>query len=400
MRREGKGSNRNILIPESPDPVPRQRVRHAVGGTTCDDQSGAAFRECNVTCQVRLLVSDETEWTLETLNIYGEPTKSNNLDEMYMIYHTHSQSVAGNRPLAIAQLERDLSATTSSKSTLYRVKFFASPMNYRENVKKQGHISIHFQFTDGIGELPPPSKQEWRNGGYSHTRYIFRNVERPPVIHPFVPPLKTIDLSQFSSVLAFGDSILEQLVGLDSSKREIQFGTKVAQPLQSRSVATLLESLRASFPPSGMSEKDVLILNSALWDVLSDQATAASCTNSHDDPWEDHCKALRTYLQEVRSMYSSTKVAWLLPTAVHIHRVYLADVKLESRAPQKINRCRYMSCSRCSQLHTRQKEICEELNVPTLDLFQATYLSADWTLPGDGRHFQPELNQKMLGWFY
>ena len=38
--------------------------------------------------------------------------------------------------------------------------------------------------------------------------------------------------------------------------------------------------------------------------------------------------------------------------------------------------------------------------IPTLDLYQATYLSADWTLPKDARHYRPELNRTMLQWFY
>jgi len=152
-----------------------------------------------------------------------------------------------------------------------------------------------------------------------------------------------------------------------------------------------------------------LILNSALWDVLSDEAAASAATadnnnnpsSDYDDPWQEHCDALRTYLQHVTSLYSKRcRTVWLLPTAVHIHRVYLADEQLETRAPHKIDRCRYMSASRTRQLYDRQVAICSELQIPTMDLFQATYSCADWTLPGDGRHYRPELNRKMLGWFY
>ena len=40
------------------------------------------------------------------------------------------------------------------------------------------------------------------------------------------------------------------------------------------------------------------------------------------------------------------------------------------------------------------------VDVACLDIYEATYLSADWTLPGDGRHYRPELNERMLSWFY
>jgi hypothetical protein len=42
----------------------------------------------------------------------------------------------------------------------------------------------------------------------------------------------------------------------------------------------------------------------------------------------------------------------------------------------------------------------DELFVPVLDVHEASYLSANWTRPGDGRHFVPAYNKKILSWFY
>ena len=118
----------------------------------------------------------------------------------------------------------------------------------------------------------------------------------------------------------------------------------------------------------------ILLLNSALWDVLSDQAAAsapASSSAEMDDPWADHVEALRRYLTGAQQMYrrrgnnnnDNVTVAWLLPTAVHIHRVYRADdPRTEERAPQKIHRCRYMSASRTRQLYERQVQVCRSLS--------------------------------------
>jgi hypothetical protein len=59
-----------------------------------------------------------------------------------------------------------------------------------------------------------------------------------------------------------------------------------------------------------------------------------------------------------------------------------------------------MSKSRSKYLHELQKQVMKELNVPVLDLYEATYLSASKLYPSDGRHYRPELNRLMLGWFY
>ena len=42
----------------------------------------------------------------------------------------------------------------------------------------------------------------------------------------------------------------------------------------------------------------------------------------------------------------------------------------------------------------------DELRVPVLDVFEASYLSADWTLPGDGRHYDLAYNKMVLSWYY
>jgi hypothetical protein len=42
----------------------------------------------------------------------------------------------------------------------------------------------------------------------------------------------------------------------------------------------------------------------------------------------------------------------------------------------------------------------DELRVPVLDVYEASYLSADWTLSGDGRHYNTAYNKMVLSWFY
>ena len=83
-----------------------------------------------------------------------------------------------------------------------------------------------------------------------------------------------------------------------------------------------------------------------------------------------------------------------------------------------IDRVRYMSGSRSHYLYKLQKQLLDEEFVQQdhsssdgsggggssklfyLDLYEATYLSADQLYPSDGRHYRPDLNRLMLSWFY
>jgi hypothetical protein len=133
-----------------------------------------------------------------------------------------------------------------------------------------------------------------------------------------------------------------------------------------------------------------------------------SIERNDEDPWDDHIYALRAYISLIRTQYPTIHIHWILPTAVHIHRVHLlADPSLWIKAPQKIARTKYMSASRTDQLYQRQTDTVAALNesighslIWCIDIYEATYLSADWTLPGDGRHYRPELNQRLLSLFY
>jgi hypothetical protein len=117
---------------------------------------------------------------------------------------------------------------------------------------------------------------------------------------------------------------------------------------------------------------------------------------------------MEKYLRTIAQLYPQVTLFWLLPTAVHIHRVHLlSEPLLVQKAPQKIRRTKYMSASRTRQLYHHQKALLvalqeseDILSVVGLDIYEATHLSADWTLPGDGRHYRPELNQLMLSWLY
>lgn len=93
----------------------------------------------------------------------------------------------------------------------------------------------------------------------------------------------------------------------------------------------------------------------------------------------------------------------LLHAHAQVHWVDLDRVVEHDRATATlfgINRIRYMSASRSQYLYELQKNIMKSLHVPFLDLYEATYLSSDQLYPSDGRHYRPDLNREMIGWFF
>jgi hypothetical protein len=140
-----------------------------------------------------------------------------------------------------------------------------------------------------------------------------------------------------------------------------------------------------------------LIVGSCLWDTLNWEDDLQSSL------YQDHAEACRTYIDKLRQTYPDLIIVWKSPMACHIHWVDLKRVVEHDRATATLfglNRIRYMSASRSRYLYELQKKICFELKIPFLDLYEATYLSADLLYPSDGRHYKPDLNRKMLGWFY
>jgi hypothetical protein len=117
-------------------------------------------------------------------------------------------------------------------------------------------------------------------------------------------------------------------------------------------------------------------------------------------------------LQHIRQYYANVDVVVRSPYAMHVHNPMLAYLNLQSskstsRRNQKkaknfarlLHRIRYMSDSRTRELYQVQKQICETLRVPFLDGYQASVLSADHMMAGDGRHYTGTYNEFVSNWF-
>jgi hypothetical protein len=134
-----------------------------------------------------------------------------------------------------------------------------------------------------------------------------------------------------------------------------------------------------------------LILGSSMWDILV-------ADNIQGPNFTDHLNACRQYVETIRQLYPTVTLFWKAPSAAHPHRVSLEECY---RRPECVSRVRYLSNSRIDFLYRQQiRLMMDELRVPVLDVYEASYLSADRSMQGDGRHFNLEYNKMVLSWFY
>lgn len=396
-----------ILIPSKSDSGIRKEIERATRSSSP-----------NCCCQVEIQLRANSNSILYSRDSDG-CRKDTGGDEFYVRYEEfavvdeHRDNEETSKELRV----QAVAFITDNDDGSYKLDFCTTPMHPTTTISDNEEkiiriITIFFEYTDNLGFLPPPSKQEWVNGGYSHKRYSVElpaNVDRP-LIREFSPPTASVDFSEFDQIFAFGDSTFCQFLRQRPNKKGKYYfrnnlrvlGEKVRMGLSSQTVETFVDLLREDeiereLATECYAKKRALIVGSCLWDIL----------DANDDlqgsEFIDHCNACREYISQLRQRYPGVTLLWKSPMAVHIHWVDLKRVVEHDRATATlfgINRIKYMSSSRSLFLYRTQKRLMEELQVPMLDLYDATHLSADQLYPSDGRHYKPDLNRKMINWFY
>ncbi|KAG7352920.1 hypothetical protein IV203_008968 [Nitzschia inconspicua] len=425
MRDEGQV----LFVPSEPDLMIPRKLRDAIGES--DDNASTSVRgnigsiSGGACCQVEIhLQPNQKRCLLYSLDCNGQ-RKSSGGDEFYIRYEERipkvSKSMDEEEDNIILQA---VALITTAKDGIYELDFSTTPMFPSlysvSHAPDQEHVistwTVHFEYTNGIGLLPPPLKSHWQNGGYSHTTYQLKghpSMLRPSCIREFRPPTPpAIGLNEFDQVFLFGDSTFCQFARQRPNKKGKYYfqpnlrvlGDKVRLGLNTKTVSELLQQLEESNIDGALSrvegvrcKKRALIIGSCLWDILnSEDDIQGSC-------YDDHAQACSKYVRELRNRYPNVVIVWKSPMACHIHWVDLQRVVEHDRATATlfgINRIRYMSASRSRYLYELQKRIMSELDVPFIDLYEATYLSADQMYPSDGRHYRPNFNRKMIGWYY
>jgi hypothetical protein len=410
---EESHGNHILIIPQVPDKTAFQVVNEACHGDK------VSIGAC---CQVEIHVRPNNPTSLLYSRDCDGCRKRTGGDEFYIRYEEYMAD-NGDSLDEYQNLHLQAVAFVSDHGDgSYDLDFCTTPMH--PSLPKQHDTTncitkltsiwtVYIEYTNGIGSLPPPKKRDWQNGAYTHKMYQI-STKGPSTARPWVrefkPPKPEILLSDFDQVFLFGDSTFCQFVRQRPNKKGKYYfqsnlrvlGEKVRVGLDSTSVSTLLVQLEESNIKSVLSQnitdkQRALIVGSCLWDTLNWEDDLQSSL------YQDHAEACRTYIDKLRQTYPDLIIVWKSPMACHIHWVDLKRVVEHDRATATLfglNRIRYMSASRSRYLYELQKKICFELKIPFLDLYEATYLSADLLYPSDGRHYKPDLNRKMLGWFY
>lgn len=363
-------------------------------GAPCRPTSQVRIRQVGGESQNNTTTSTTTRWILESLDERGRP-KQQGGDEFYVAYFDDSES-ANIDPTAVALVQDRQDGT-------YALDFVTTPMHRQLTPYRQrtGKLHVYFQYTCGLGKLSPSAKETWQSAGMTNLHTFTKRIPEPP-IRLFRPPPFEYNLSQYSTVFFVGDSLFQQLAK-DDSKHYFRPRTYMADNIQEeltmgtvgthfvQHIATRHSSDLSGRGPAGQlnmtNQSIALLIGSAVWDILESTPKDASFSN--------HLEACRVYVEHVRRKYPLVTVFWKSATAMHPHR--LPD---DCPTHEFCNRrARYMSSSRAEFLYTQQRKLMKELQVPFLDIYEATFLSASQSRESDGRHYTQELNDlisKML----
>ena len=303
-------------------------------------------------------------------------------------------------------------------------------------LQQHGRLTIFYEYTCGIGSLFAPNKDQYSRAGEvfqtltptiistasnSSSITTTRLVPRP-FIHDFIPPNtrdaslssvttdELIDLSKYVKIIAFGDSLIAQLVRRFSGEGQwsdnIIWAQNVNQCLSTDSDAqSMIEKLHSRHGQQirrneRRSKRVALLTGTASWDAMR------GCVR---EDLTDHQNAIRSFIRNVTVSYPNIDIYWKAPSAFFLHRytTFLDSFNetyfqtLKTKYGIKPLKPHYINYHVPQQMYRVQKEMMtNELRIPFLDLYDSYYLSAPWTLPGDSRHFDDTLTRLQLSYFW
>jgi len=319
------------------------------------------------------------KWLIQTYSNNDNTPKSVGGDEFYVTYTADGGNT--DHFTAAARI-------TDLHNGKYELEFVASPTNLVDNTTSHGALRIYHEYTCGIGQLNPPTKMNWTSGGGLNIVYDLTEVPRP-YIRPFDMNQSThVSLQKYDRIYAIGDSLMEQFARDTSYSNLVSL--RIRGILTSSTVHTFLNSALAAMKRIGKNQTTAFLIGHFVFEILAGEH------GEHADDFADHCHAIRHYIDKLReaaSLHNNVDVFWKSGSAMQLHAV-------SGKSWFTIDRVNYMSSSRARHLYEIQRDLMLDLQIPVLDVYEFTYLSADWLKEGDGRHYQPELTQKLVSQFY
>jgi hypothetical protein len=379
-------------IPEKPDATGLARLRYSASKSNKD----SPLEHCSPTAQVQLQIYNQSLWILQSLDEDGNQ-KTIGGDEFYITYKDY-----GNPKWF--RLDTDITGValqTDLGNGRYLLDFGQPPMT--NIAKKQyestgsGSLMVHFQYTCGIGRMSRPEKDQWIYGG--QLRHAHKQLDVPaPVIRPF-QNVNPVDLSHYQAVVCFGDSVVGNFCGCWWGKLRYKLPNvhcegKIGSEVALETVDAYFENLQKAYGElleKSKSNTTALLLGAAVWDILE------PTRETHQGrSFDNHIQACRIFIEKVQTRYPNVTIVWKSPQAFHPH--VLTENCFKKGKCQ--DRTKYMSSSNVYHLYVRQKALMNELDITFIDIYEATYLSGNWMMDGDGRHYRQWLNQAMVSWSY
>jgi hypothetical protein len=398
-------------------------LKQSIGTTILQDSKKSPLRNCSPTVQFQLRshikkINDivATEYTIQAMMMEATIKSSQAKRPINIIpKHLGGDEIYVEWVSSVDSSEMGIAMMTDMKNGTYILKFVRPPIlqqNYTKRetqIEQVGTLTIYYDYTCNIGSMFAPNKDRYRRAGEVHLSFNHSNIPKP-YIHDFIPPntaldkdqkKSKIDLSKYHTVIAFGDSLMLQLVrqyhmgGFWS--QNIRYEENINQCLSNSNdtesaVQKFNQWHRQHILDAALAQPNqsvAVIIGSAVWDAMR------GCVRSD---FKDHRDAIRQFITTLRSLYPQIHLYWKSPSAIVLHRRKSLEELIDNQI--WLHRSRYISDGVPRRIYNVQKELMKELQVPFLDLFDAYYLSAPWTLPGDARHYEDDISFLLLSYYW
>lgn len=407
------------MVPAKPDLTIGEKIRSIIPKPELGDNDSSAasyspLTACCPTSQIRISsiihVGDNREdfnsnsisnkqssaWIVEALDEDGN-RKTVGGDEFYITFLHSNAPLPPSGPTAIA-IPIDYGDGT------YLLDFVEPSLGGGakfpiHDMSNNGTLRVDFVYTCSIGRMTRPSKDKWAEGGYLRQKsYTVENMTAPHV-RAFPEPESGVDLSKFEKVICFGDSMIGNMCGKFGDnwifrQKKVEnianAGSRVRGDLLYNETFPLLEEWHGK----DLRKNDTsvaLLIGSAAWEL-----------SSNEGPFPGHYfnSSVQMYhdlIIGIRERYPNVTIFWKSPSAVHMTEVIERCYEVNSLC---LERVRYISNGIAKYLYDEQKRIMEELNVPFLDVWNATYVAGYWHMNNDVLHYRKWLNMRLLDYFY
>jgi hypothetical protein len=379
-----------ILLPPQPDGEVEERLKNR---TRVDAALVDIFplANCSATSQVKILQYSDGSWKLVSLDAKGS-NKTMGGDEYYV---TYADASSQSRNVTLVAFDHDNGDGT------YDLDFSTTPMNMNPihtNISGYGNVTVHLEYTCGVGAMGQPLKDKWQSGATCGTSWTRDNVTTP-LYRIFSPPTDNgIDWSAHNLVIGFGDSIMEGFFKVRNVPEALKllhrpnttaFGGSPSMELNNKTVDLYMDKLRVRDGRYLNRTNIALVIGSSVWDLLSKDTV--------DPDFKSHLEGTRRFVEQLQLDYPNIALYWKSASAMQPQNLHSKCWRFKKCR----HRTRYMSNSRAKILYEKQKSLMLELGIPFLDLWEAYYLSGgDQMEGGDGRHYNNEINRLMQSWFY